>query len=121
MVYRTSQPRVMTLGAHEFIRRFLQHVLPGGVHKVRYYGLWSPSNRESLADCNGTKSFDSSDYADAGSDTTACKLPGRRYAANGSCSAVRSKHSAHAEPLPTCDAAHEQVYASGIVPPLSIL
>lgn len=46
--YRTGQPRVMTLGAHEFIRRFLQHVLPSGLHKVRYYGLWSPSNRESL-------------------------------------------------------------------------
>src|SRR3954471_4708024 len=24
----------------EFLRRFLQHVLPRGFHKVRYYGLW---------------------------------------------------------------------------------
>jgi len=37
--------RTMTLGAEEFIRRFLQHVLPKGVHKVRYYGLWAPSNK----------------------------------------------------------------------------
>ena len=35
----------MTLPATEFIRRFLQHVLPAGVHKVRYYGLWSPTRR----------------------------------------------------------------------------
>jgi hypothetical protein len=32
----------------EFIGRFLQHVLPGGFHKVRYYGLLSPSNRKTL-------------------------------------------------------------------------
>jgi hypothetical protein len=37
--------RTMSLDAHEFIRRFLQHVLPRGVHKVCYYGLWAPSNR----------------------------------------------------------------------------
>lgn len=32
----------------EFIRRFLQHVLPAGYHKVRYYGLWHPGKREAL-------------------------------------------------------------------------
>ena len=31
--------------AVEFLRRFLQHVLPRGFHKVRYYGLWHPSQR----------------------------------------------------------------------------
>jgi hypothetical protein len=40
--------KTMTVGAEEFIRRFLQHALPAGVHKVRYYGLWSPSNRKKL-------------------------------------------------------------------------
>jgi len=40
--------RTMSLEAQEFIRRFLQHVLPRGVHKVRYYGLWAPSNRSLL-------------------------------------------------------------------------
>lgn len=40
-----SQWRTMTLAAGEFIRRFLQHALPAGVHKVRYYGLWAPSHR----------------------------------------------------------------------------
>jgi len=28
-----------------FLRRFLQHVLPRGFHKVRYYGLWHPGKR----------------------------------------------------------------------------
>jgi hypothetical protein len=28
----------------EFIRRYLQHVLPQGFHKVRYYGIWHTSN-----------------------------------------------------------------------------
>ncbi|MHC4677327.1 MAG: IS91 family transposase [Planctomycetota bacterium] len=45
-----SQKKTMTVSAEEFIRRFLQHVLPAGVHKVRYYGLWSPSYRESLSE-----------------------------------------------------------------------
>jgi hypothetical protein len=37
--------RRCTLTGHEFIRRFLQHVLPRGFHKVRYYGLWHPAQR----------------------------------------------------------------------------
>lgn len=45
---RTGQTKTLTLEAQEFLRRFLQHVLPRGVHKVRYYGLWSPSHRDPL-------------------------------------------------------------------------
>lgn len=44
----SRQWKTMTLGAQEFLRRFLQHVLPKGVHKVRYYGLWAPTNRPRL-------------------------------------------------------------------------
>ena len=33
----------MRLAAFEFIRRFLQHVLPTGFMKVRYFGFLSPS------------------------------------------------------------------------------
>ena len=29
----------MTLTPHEFIRRFLLHVLPKGFHRIRHYGL----------------------------------------------------------------------------------
>jgi hypothetical protein len=39
----SSRPRTLTLDAFEFLRRFLQHVLPTGFMKVRYYGLLSPS------------------------------------------------------------------------------
>lgn len=41
----TGATRFMTLPAEEFLRRFLQHVLPKGTHKVRYYGLLSPARR----------------------------------------------------------------------------
>ena len=44
----TKEWKCMTLPANEFLRRYLQHVLPQGFHKVRYYGLWSPRNRTTL-------------------------------------------------------------------------
>jgi hypothetical protein len=45
---RQRQWTTMTLSADEFIRRFLQHVLPRGTHKVRYYGIWNPAHRALL-------------------------------------------------------------------------
>lgn len=42
---KQNQWRTCTLDGHEFLRRFLQHVLPKGIHKVRYYGLWNPKKR----------------------------------------------------------------------------
>lgn len=44
----TQHWKTMTLAAEEFLRRYLQHVLPAGFHKVRYFGLWSPANRKKL-------------------------------------------------------------------------
>jgi hypothetical protein len=41
----TDQVKSCTVTAEEFIRRFLQHVLPKRFIKVRYYGLLSPANR----------------------------------------------------------------------------
>jgi hypothetical protein len=35
----------MTLTPHEFIRRFLTHVLPGGFHRIRHYGLLASGTR----------------------------------------------------------------------------
>jgi hypothetical protein len=35
----------MTLATHEFIRRFLMHVLPKGLHRIRHYGLLASGNR----------------------------------------------------------------------------
>ena len=37
--------KVMTLATHEFIRRFLIHVLPAGFHRIRYYGLLASTTR----------------------------------------------------------------------------
>jgi hypothetical protein len=46
--YRIEGPdryKVMTLATHEFIRRFLIHVLPAGFHRIRYYGLLASGKR----------------------------------------------------------------------------
>lgn len=39
----SNRERKMTVDAMEFIRRFLQHVLPAGFMKVRHYGFMSPN------------------------------------------------------------------------------
>jgi hypothetical protein len=40
----------MTLTPHEFIRRFLLHVLPDGFHRIRHYGLLaSPARANNIA------------------------------------------------------------------------
>jgi len=49
--YRDSQTgrwQTSTVSVEEFLRRFLQHVLPKGFVKVRYYGLFSHSLRHWL-------------------------------------------------------------------------
>ena len=45
---RTQETRRLTLPVDTFIGRFLQHVLPRGLTKVRYYGLLSPTGRTDL-------------------------------------------------------------------------
>jgi hypothetical protein len=46
----TARYKTMTLPTHEFIRRFLSHVLPKGFHRIRHYGLLANGNRaETLA------------------------------------------------------------------------
>jgi hypothetical protein len=44
----SKRQRTMKLEAMEFLRRFLQHVLPTGFMKVRYYGFLNPSSSISL-------------------------------------------------------------------------
>src|ERR1700737_1847995 len=46
--YRVEGPgryQTMTLSTHEFIRRFLMHVLPGGFHRIRHYGMLASGTR----------------------------------------------------------------------------
>jgi hypothetical protein len=51
--YRIEGPgryKTMTLDPHEFIRRFLIHVLPTGFHRIRHYGLLASGvNADNLA------------------------------------------------------------------------
>jgi len=51
--YRAPRPqaqKVMTVSAEEFIRRFLQHSLPPGFQRIRYYGF--------LAHCHRSRSLE---------------------------------------------------------------
>ncbi len=45
-----TRHKAMTLSPQEFMRRFLLHVLPGGFHRIRHYGLLANgSRRDNLA------------------------------------------------------------------------
>ena len=70
--YRIEGPgryKTMTLPTHEFIRRFLMHVLPKGLHRIRHYGLFANGHRvaniararELLSVPSGSKKPESSD------------------------------------------------------------
>jgi hypothetical protein len=85
---RDKRWKTMTLEILEFMRRYLQHVLPRGFHKVRYYGLLAPGNRHQL---DKIKTL----LADPNEQLDAC--PGQ----------------AMADPLPSVDARHCPYCATG--------
>ncbi|MCP5010804.1 MAG: hypothetical protein GY942_12565 [Aestuariibacter sp.] len=78
----TGQWRTCTLDALEFIRRFLQHVLPKGFVKVRYYGLFSPGNRHLLLAVRQALSDSTAPHPETAStdglDRTNAKVTGQR-------------------------------------------
>jgi hypothetical protein len=41
-----TRHKTMTLAPEEFMRRFLLHVLPGGFHRIRHYGLLANGSRK---------------------------------------------------------------------------
>jgi len=43
---RDNEIKEMTLDAHEFIRRFLLHILPKGLIKIRYFGFLAHTNKK---------------------------------------------------------------------------
>jgi Zn finger protein HypA/HybF involved in hydrogenase expression len=45
----TGQWKTERIEGVQFLRRFLLHVLPKGLHKVRYYGLWHPCKKDRQA------------------------------------------------------------------------
>jgi hypothetical protein len=44
-IHGADRYKSMTLPTHEFIRRFLIHVLPRGFHRIRHYGLFANGGR----------------------------------------------------------------------------
>tara|TARA_R110002072_G_C7936388_1_gene532098 strand:- start:293 stop:1207 length:915 start_codon:yes stop_codon:yes gene_type:complete len=49
--YRSGTTKVMKLATVEFVRRFLQHILPGRFYKIRYYGILSSAASAKLKTC----------------------------------------------------------------------
>jgi len=47
--YRTHQNSQMHLGAQEFIRRFVQHILPKGFVRIRHFGICASRGKVLLA------------------------------------------------------------------------
>jgi hypothetical protein len=85
--YRVNGPgrwKTMRLHPHEFIRRFLMHVLPKGFHRIRHYGLFANANRaENIATARALlnvapPAVDTQEQPDIAADTTrvlACPCP----------------------------------------------
>jgi hypothetical protein len=88
------------LDGHEFMRRFLQHVLPKGLHKVRYYGLWHPTRRDAVAHARQLLALDRSAIARPDQTTADPASVGDRQSATpaSSCAAPRI--------CPCCKAGH---------------
>ena len=72
--------RTLRLSGHEFMRRFLNHVLPKGLHKVRYYGLWHSARREQAARARLLLVFDRPTSPARSADTTAASADRHRPA-----------------------------------------
>jgi Putative transposase/Transposase zinc-binding domain len=51
---KANKMRLCKVSGHEFMRRYLQHMLPKGFHKVRYCGLWHSSRRAQRQDLRHT-------------------------------------------------------------------
>jgi hypothetical protein len=43
-----NRKKIMSLSAHEFLRRFCQHILPPGFVRIRHYGMLSSRNKTVL-------------------------------------------------------------------------
>jgi Putative transposase/Transposase zinc-binding domain len=50
ITFRTRGSKTVTVTPTEFVRRFIQHVLPAGFHKIRHVGLNASKERRALAE-----------------------------------------------------------------------
>ena len=66
----------LSLTAHEFIRRFLYHVLPAGFHKIRHYGFMANGRRTKLREMveylSNIHNADDQTQFQESTDTTSC-------------------------------------------------
>jgi hypothetical protein len=46
VIFRTKNGKTLSLTPVEFLRRFVQHVLPDGFHKIRHYGLYAGASND---------------------------------------------------------------------------
>ena len=88
---------MMTLGAGEFIRRFLMHTLPDGFHRIRYYGLFTNGHRaEKLTHCRellnapSAPPMKNADAEDSGTSATPSRSARAHAAVDACCSSRRS-------------------------------
>jgi hypothetical protein len=71
-----TRHKAMTLSPQEFMRRFLLHVLPGGFHRIRHYGLWANGTRKTnLALVRELLHVVAGQAATVGTDAQASELP----------------------------------------------
>jgi hypothetical protein len=69
--------KIMRLDAHEFLRRFLLHVLPDGFQRIRHYGFLANGHRQAkLAAIRSLLAFSLSPTAPAADDTPTTREPG---------------------------------------------
>jgi hypothetical protein len=73
----TGQLKTCTLSVEHFIQRFLQHVLPRGFVKVRYFGFFAATLRSRLADLQQSLLPNTDPHTKQGDqpNTTACPAP----------------------------------------------
>jgi hypothetical protein len=71
-----GKSKVMSLGANEFIRRFLLHTLPDGFHRIRHYGFLANGHRTAkLALCRKLLEVPSSQPGLAPADDEVTRVP----------------------------------------------
>ena len=82
-------------GSHEFIRRFLMHVLPTGFHRVRHYGLFRIRLRAELA---ADTTHNRHVMSQTSSERRRFPVPLRWLHAGGDLSRLHSRRSMHPAP-----------------------
>jgi hypothetical protein len=60
VTFRTKNGKTVTVTPLEFLRRFVQHVLPDGFHKIRHYGLYAGAAEDARQNAHRTLAPDAS-------------------------------------------------------------